>query len=303
MLLKSYADDFAYAQRLVASFHQHNRDSIHLTIVVPEADLAMFAQMSGANVDLLGESLFAEHLVAEPVHGLRPGYINQEIIKLAFWELGTAENYFCVDSEAVFIRDFRTADFMADDTTPYSVLVEDNELRVEPAYYHQYWVRREQEIRRIQELVELDDPVLRTCHGHQVFSSRVLQSLKSDFLAPRQWDYKDALAQSPYEFSWYNMWLQKSQLIDIHQREPLVKVFHNEGQHLEYILRGITLEDIARGYLAVVINSSFSRELGVLSLKSNKPAALAPYLSYGETTEVVLAKLRDTFRRRIQRKP
>ncbi len=303
MLLKSFADDFAYAQRLVASFHQHNRDSIHLTIVVPDADLAMFEVFSGELVDLLGESVFAEHLVVEPVHELRPGYINQEIIKLAFWERETSEHYFCVDSDAVFIRDFWVADFMANDTTPYSVLVEDNELRVEPAYYHQYWVRREQEIRRIQELVGLDDPVLRTCHGHQVFSARVLQSFKSDFLAPRQWDYKDALTQSPYEFSWYNMWLQKCQLIDIHQREPLVKVFHNEGQHLEYILRGITVQDIARGYLAVVVNSSFSRDLGALSLNTNKPAALAPYLSYGEASDVVLAKLRDTFRRRIQRKP
>ncbi len=44
--------------------------------------------------------------MSEPVAGIRPGYINQEIVKLAFWELGLTENYFCVDSDAVFVRPF-----------------------------------------------------------------------------------------------------------------------------------------------------------------------------------------------------
>lgn len=300
MLLKSHAPDFAYAERLVASFNQFNRDSILLYIVVPDNEISMFSKFSSSNIEVLGESVLAGHLVDSQVHGLRPGYINQEIIKLSFWELGFTENYFCVDSEALFIRDFFTSDFMATPEIPYTVLVEDNELKVEPNYFNQYWVQREASLREIQRLVGLDDPIIRTCHGHQIFSSTVLRSFVDGFLNPRSWTYRDALAAAPYEFSWYNMWLQKTQLIPIHQREPLVKVFHNEDQHLEYILRGVTLADIARGYLAVVVNSSYARELENVTVRDGKAESLSPYLSYGEVSELIVAKFKDTFKRRFR---
>ena len=38
--------------------------------------------------------------------GLSAGYINQEIVKLCFWETGLADNYLCLDSDAEFVRDF-----------------------------------------------------------------------------------------------------------------------------------------------------------------------------------------------------
>jgi hypothetical protein len=301
MLLKSYGRDAAYAHRLVESFHVYNEDDIPLWIVVPTTDLPLFEPLAGRGVTVLSESRLQSHLVDRPLHGLRPGYINQEIVKLSFWELGLVDAYFCVDSEAVFIRPFRRDDFMRDSSTPYTVLVEDHELAVEPRYHREYWDRREQEIRLIQELVGLDDPVIRTCHGHQVFSSVVLRSFVEDFLKPRGWSYADALERSPYEFSWYNMWLQRTHVIPIHPREPFVKVFHHEGQHLEYILRGITVDDIARGYLAVVANSSYSRDLGLVDADAPKPQALAPYLSYHEVGQLLAAKARGTLRRRLKR--
>ena len=299
LLLKSYAGDFAYAQRMVESFHKHNADKLTLFIVIPDSDVELFSSMTGSNVEIFSEELLGKYLVDSPVHDLRPGYINQEIVKLAFWELGLTENYFCVDSDAEFIRDFGFSDFMANDTTPYTVLVEDKELLVEPRYYKQYWKTREDEIRHILDLVGLDTHVIRTCHGHQVFSAKVLRSFKERFLEPRGWSYVDALAESPYEFSWYNMWLQKDHGIEIHAREPFVKVFHHEGHHLEYILRGVTQADIARGYLAVVVNSNYSRDLGVVDSSASKPETLSRYLSYSEVGQLLASKLRDTFRRRL----
>jgi hypothetical protein len=92
MLLKSYAADAAYAKRLIASFHRFNSDSIHLFIVVPGVDLETFRSVIDAvspaqaaeQITLLDEEQLGQYLVTEPVHGLRPGYINQEIVKLAF---------------------------------------------------------------------------------------------------------------------------------------------------------------------------------------------------------------------------
>ena len=301
LLLKSYAGDLTYAQRLLASFNTHNVDGLTLHCVVPRADLASFNPLAGRHILLHAEEdLLGQHLVTQPVGELRPGYANQEIIKLAFGETGLAANWFCIDSDAVILRDFTAADFMRDELTPYTVLVEDNDLKSEPGYFRDHWVGREQAIRRIMNEVGLDDPVMRSCHGHQIFSSLVLQSFREEFLAPRGWSYADALAVSPYEFSWYAMWLQKSQAIPIYQREPLVKVFHNEDQQLAAIMTGVTAEDLARGYLAVVVNSNFSRDLGLVEIGArDKPSSLAPHLSYQELGQLVVAKARDTWRRRL----
>jgi hypothetical protein len=66
-------------------------------------------------------------------------------------------------------------------------------------------------------------------------------------------------------------------------------------------MRGVTTGDIARGYLAVVVNSNYSREIGMLNAESSKPELLSNYLSYGEVAQVVNGKIRDTFRRRLRK--
>lgn len=298
MLCKSFSGDFEYAKRMVKSFHQFNTDAIPLYIVVPETDLDLFFSLAGSNVEILSEALFARHLVDHPVHGMRMGYINQEIVKLAFWELRLAANYFCVDSDAEFIRDFSISNFMYDSETPFSVLVQDLELAVEPDYYQQYWVSREQELTSIFTEVGLDHRVILTCHGHTVLSATVLESFVTNFLKPRGWSYSDALEFSPYEFTWYNAWLLKSNEIAIHAREPWIKVFHNQAQHIEYQMRGVSPADIARGYLGVVVNSNYSRDLGVVNSQDPQSEILASYLSYSQTLGILGSKAKATISRR-----
>ena len=297
MLCKSYSGDFEYAQRMVASFNKFNSDRVKLFVVVPESDIELFKPLVNDNVQVLSEALLGHFLVDSPVHGIRPGYINQEIVKLSFWEFELAANYFCVDSDAEFIRNFTVSDFMFDSDSPYSVLVQDLELQVEPEYYNQYWLSRESEIRSIAELVGLDTRVILTCHGHTVFSRKVLQSFVQDFLAPRGWSYADALEASPYEFTWYNLWMQKSGVIAIHPREPWIKVFHNQSQHMEYLLRGIQLTDIARGYVGVVVNSNYSRGLGLVDAKATQSDSIATYLSYPQLFATVTSKVKSTWSR------
>ncbi len=299
MLCKSYSGDLEYARRMVKSFHEFNLDSIELFLVVPESDLALFESLAGNHVQVLSESLLGEHLVDREVHGMRPGYINQEIVKLAFWELELCANYFCVDSDAEFIRPFGVEDFMFDSNTPYSVLVQDLELAVEPEYFNQYWKSRESELKSIAEAVGIDPRVILTCHGHTVFSAAVLKSFVEDFLSARGWAYADALEFSPYEFTWYNAWLQKSGVIDVHPREPWIKVFHNQSQHMEYLVRGITLVDIARGYLGVVVNSNYSRGLGVVNADSTQAGSFATYMSYTQLAKAFSHKVRSTLGRRF----
>jgi len=294
LLLKSYAGDHAYAVRLIASFRAHNPTGLTLYCVVPESDVPLFTPLAGGDVQVLSEEPFARHFTNEPIHGIRPGYINQEIVKLAFWELGLVDSYFCIDSDALIIRDISESDFLSPDDWPYTVLVEDKDLHTEPAYYKQYWQSREQAMRLIADTIGFEDPILRTCHGHQVMSATVLESFVSGFLSPRGWDYLDALKVAPYEFSWYNFWLQHTRVIPLHQREPFVKVFHNERQYLEFLVSGAKIDDLARAYVAVVINSNFSRDRGLAPLGESKSVALAPMLSYVEYAHIGLAKIRSS---------
>lgn len=303
MLLKSFRQDFDYATRCINSFNANNISGIDLFLMVPEDDLVLFSPLAGEHVCLLSDALLQEYFTVEPVNGMRAGYINQEIVKLAFWELGLVNNYLCVDSDAVFIRPIHISDYMADDTTPFSVLVEDKDLHIQPRYFTEHWKAREEAMQRIQITIGSTEPVFRTCHGHQVMSSKVLSDFKRNFLDERGWGYLDALRVSPYEFTWYNLWLQKSQVIPIVAREPFAKVFHNEDQHLDAILRGVTVEDISRAYPLLVVNSNYSRDLGVFDPAESKPELLSHYLSYGELGRLIRYKLRDSWSRLVAKSP
>ena len=129
ILVKSYAPDRDYVARLLETFARHNADSVPLFLVVPEADVPAFEPLVREHVTLMREEEFSAHLTDGPVAGLSAGYINQEIVKLCFWESGLADNYLCLDSDAEFVRDFHVSDFMADATTPFTFLSEDAELR------------------------------------------------------------------------------------------------------------------------------------------------------------------------------
>lgn len=299
MLLKSYADDAPLVERLMESIARFNVEHLPVFVVVPPADVDRFTAFANDDVTVLDETPFSAHLVSEPVAGIRPGYINQQIVKLAFWELGLLDDYFVLDSDLVFVRPFGRDDLMFDEDTPFTVLVEDNELRVEPRYYEQYWQGREVLLRHAQALVGLDDPRLLTCHNHQVFSSTVLRSLRDDFMVPRGWTYRDLMAEAPYEFAWYNFWLQKSHAIPIHVREPLVKMFHHEGQHLEYAMRGVTEADIARGYLGVVVNSNFAKSWGDPQHDESAADTIARYVDWSTLLAAVRIKTAAAGRRRF----
>lgn len=303
LLIKSHAPDLPYVEELFTSLERFNHEKLPVYLVAPQRELLLFQRFKGQGIEILSdEEVAGDYLVSEGAHGLSAGYLNQEIVKLAFHETGMAQNYFCVDSDTVFIRSFGVRDFLAASGEPYSVLVEDKDLQIEPRYYRDHWQGRERSIRRIMEYVGLETEPVKTCHGHQIFSSSVLTSFNDEFLRPKAWTYANAVLEVPYEFSWYNMWLQKSQVIPIHQIEPLVKVFHNEEQHLDYVLRGISTQDIARAYIGVVINSNYSRDLGPISPTAAKPQLVGDYLSYTELSQVIVSKLSNSVKRRLRHK-
>lgn len=272
-MLKSFKGDFNYVLRLIHSFHRFNKDNIHLFIIVPKEDINIFRKISNKkNITILDETKIGISLVKDhSIRNVRPGYINQAIIKLGFWETELCDNYFCIDSDAEFIKDFFLKDFMFNDSIPFSVLIEDKELHIDKVYYDTCWKGREVSLKKIKKFIGFSDSRILTCHGNTTFNYNVLKSFKQNFLDKKSLTYKDIMIISGYEFSWYNFWLQKSKIMPIEIKEPFFKVFHIKEQHLNYLKMGVKLEDIARAYVGIIINSNYSRGYGLISYDTKNP--------------------------------
>lgn len=255
-LLKTYKGDYLRAIRLLGSYQKYNVEDIPLFLVCPEADMELFESCSSKVVSVIKEEEMKPDIFIEDGQWTS-GYLNQEIYKLAFWELGLCANYMCLDSDGIFIRPFYKKDFMYDENIPYTTLVEDNDLRADFYYNQMYWNGRRERIKKIEDEMDFHPHKLLTCHGFQIFSAQVLESMKKEFMEPRNYSYKDLIQIAPYEFSWYNIWIQKSRCIPIHMVEPIFKYFHLKQHHILAVLQGMEIEDWARGYIGIVVNSNY----------------------------------------------
>lgn len=266
--LKTYAGDQVYLERLVGSFHKYNKQKIPMIMACPSSDINLFQKYQCDLIKLIPEeSICTEVFIEDSIY--TAGYLNQEIYKLAFWEINICENYMCLDSDALFLREFKIDEFMCDEDTPYTQLIEDKELEIDP-FYSAIWKPRRECIRKIEDAIEFHPKYLKTCHGFQIFSCKALKSLKEEFMIPRGYSYKDLIEISPYEFSWYNLWVQKSHCIPVVQIEPLFRCVHLSQQHILENLRGETLELISRAYIGVIVNSNFAQNREYNNIKKYK---------------------------------
>lgn len=258
MFCKTFLKEKDRFEFMLSTFNQFNMDKVILFVSVPEKEKFAYDHYSSPTVKVItDESYGHDYFTTETYWGLTPGYINQEICKLSFWETSNCKNYLCIDSDLYFIRPFHKIDFMVDEFTPYSVLVMDKDLQIED-FYRDFAKWRRGLIKKIFEEVGLEDSRYRTCHGMQVMNSDVLCDFKINFMDKKGISYKDLIKLSPYEFTWYNAWLQKSKLIPVVATEPFFKTFHSEIEFLFSKTKKIKEKHIAEQYIGIVLNSNWS---------------------------------------------
>lgn len=258
-MLKTYANDFKYAKNFIESFNIYNDDAITLFVLVPESDTTLFSEFSSKTIVVISEKTIPVSYFEYPINGISPGYLNQQIVKLAFWKLGLCENYLCVDSDSLFIRNFGVNDFMTPGGQPYTVLIEDRELQCDPEYFTAQWQDRSHSLLKIQEFLGLGNClILQTCHNSQIFSATILAKMQVEVLDRRGLTYIDLLTISAYEFSWYNYFLQGLN-IKLYTREPFFKMYSSPRQLIKDRVVGMAVEDLARGYLGIIVNSNLGK--------------------------------------------
>ena len=101
--------------------------------------------------------------------------------------------------------------------------------------------------------------VYKTCHGLQTINSQTVLKLK-EYCIEKKYEYEDMINYSPFEFTWYNVALQKFNIVPIIEIEPLFKYFHNKEQYLNAKRNLMGLNDWARQYIGIVVNSNWASD-------------------------------------------
>lgn len=285
-MLKTYRDDLEFADRLISSYHKHNQDGISLYIVVPQLDLPLFQHFERIKVTLIPEESIPCRLAPPSSNSRDSGYLNQQVLKLAFYKLGIADNYMSLDSDALFIRDFRFEDFLHDDGLPYQVLVEDKLLKCDPDYFKTHWEARSKSLDEIAAVLGIKDTKnLKSCHGFQILQSRVLKRFEEDFLSTRGFDLLEIITRFGYEFTWYNYYLQLTEPV-IHEIEPLFHVVHSGKQLVKSQLYSETNNEFSKGFVGIVVNGNFQHFGWPAKLGTNRILNAAAYVTSPELLRI-----------------
>ena len=267
---KSYRRDFLRVKRLLISLQKHNRDKLPFYISTPTADRELLLEVLGKDgqnfsyIWIADEAIIAANLRApKDVQLGMPGGLSQAIIKAEFWRLGLADNYLCIDSDSIFIRDFRKTDFLASDGYPYTVLHQNKELF--QLATNRGYTKVEQDLReeamRVQQLFGRQGPQYYCAPAPFIWSAKVWQSLDEQYLTPEGITLWDAVTPECPETLFYGEALLNFQAIPIRMIEPLFRIYHYDWQYYTAQRLGETEAKLKQNFLGVIYQSNWESEL------------------------------------------
>lgn len=263
---KSYRVDVKRAARLAETVRKYNVDKLPFFISVPKTDLPLFKKyLTGLDVELLtDESIIESNPNIDPDQLAQlPGNVSQQIIKSEFWRLSLSKAYLCLDSDCIFIRPFRSSEFITSEGTPYTIIDEGRDLLF-PAL--------SQEKRQILENFQRESEQVQREFGRQgkvynfgpncpVWDRRVWQSLDEEMLRPKRQSFLDLILKSPNEMRWYGEALLRYRAIELLPSQPFFKMYHYAWQLKKDRRNGIDINQLAKLYCGVVFQSAWEREM------------------------------------------
>ena len=154
--------------------------------------------------------------------------------------------YVVVDPRVEFVRPFGRSDVVDPDGRPYVIASERPERRVEGD------LPDEAGHERIRAELGLTGSRRLLARGLMVLDADLLRSFERDVLATRGWGVEDALRLCADEWQWYTAWAEASLGPALQWREPLVAMIDTPGARLAARNAGLTVDDVARGYVGMV---------------------------------------------------
>ena len=189
----------------------------------------------------------------------RSGGLSQQVIKSEFWRLGLSENYVCLDSDCVFIKDFHRSDFLSADGTPYTVIYQNKE-------FFQLAINRGHEkvpanLRKegdcVKALFSRVGPNYYCPCPPFIWSAKVWQSLDSHYLEPKGLHFWDISNNDHPETLLYLEALLNFRAIPLYPIEQLFRIYYYDWQY--YLLRrtGESESKLKANYLGVIYQSNW----------------------------------------------
>ena len=260
---KSYRRDFLRLKRLLNSINQFNIDCIPFYISTP-AD--QYDELQSVLDGMVGYCWVSDESIIESnprvptgIEKTRSGGLSQQAIKSEFWRLNLAENYVCLDSDCIFIKDFHKSDFLSADGNPYTVIYQNKEFfqlslnrghgKVESN------LRKEGD--RVKALFSRSGPNYYCPCPPFIWSAKVWESLDKQYLQPKGLTFWDISSDDHPETLLYLEALLNFHAIPLYPVEQLFRIYYYDWQY--YLLRrtGETEESLKANYLGVIYQSNW----------------------------------------------
>jgi hypothetical protein len=263
---KSYSTDLKRVVRLAQSVLRFNREKLPFYISVTRSELPLFREhLQGMEVELLADEDIlgaSPRIDATQVQNM-PGAVSQQVVKAEFWRMGYSTAYLCLDSDALFIRPFGIADFLAPDSTPYTMMDEAHDL-LEDALLR----KRDRVITAFNQEADLVQKLFgrvgrRYSFGPfpLVWHRAVWESLDTCYLQPRGLSFADAISQASIESRWYGEALLAYKAVPLLPCQALFKVYHYAWQYDQDRRCGIHTDQLLRFYCGVIYQSAWERDM------------------------------------------
>ena len=258
-LVKSYRNHIDYTQQLVDTINTYNKDNIKTYLAVPEADIPLFKErVDLSNCELLSD----ESIVGKNVS---QSWMTQQLVKMKFSEMGLCKNYFWIDGDSYFIRDFYLSDFMFDEDTPYTTMHENKDLfswmaQTNPELLQNVLKSYKSDRQKVMDTFGRKGKYYDwTCPN--LWNVGVFDHMKENYLKPNNLTFESLLNYVPGELIWYGEYLLVSNVIRIIPCEPWFKPFHYLSQMNDCKQLGNSESTLAQNYLGIVMPSKETTQL------------------------------------------
>lgn len=263
---KSYSTDVRRAARLAETVKKFNVDKIPFYISVPKIDIPLFEKyLKNLDVEIIEDEEIIKsnkNIDASDISKL-PGGISQQIIKSEFWRLNLCESYLCLDSDCIFIRPFLKSEFITTEGIPYTVIDEGRDILF-PALSknkNQILVDFQRESKEVQNEFHRPGKVYNFGPNSPIWHRRVWESMDQKILLPKQQSLLDLINKSPNEMRWYGEALLKYRAIELLPSQPFFKMYHYAWQLKQDRKNGIDIDQLAKLYCGIVLQSAWEREM------------------------------------------
>ncbi len=259
---KSFRRDVGRAAELAESVRRFNNDALPFYISVPENDIALFKDQIGTgDIEWLRDEDIIEsnRNVSHDAYASLPGQLSQQIVKAEFWRVNPLSACLCVDSDSVFIKEFRMSDFLASDTVPYTVMHEDKSFSTFclanglESYIETFEVLKG----KFRDIFDREGPSYSFLPFPVAWHCQVWKDLERNYLIPEGMNILDAMKLLSSEAFWYGEALLRYRSIDIVPREPFFKAYLYLEEYEHDKKAGITREILSKLYYGVVYQSNW----------------------------------------------